>query len=647
MLLVVMFALHVCAYADRGGFYYTHFDVSATVHKNNVWDITETMEVYFTEPRHGIYRYIPRTFSLKHDVSQDEGMHPQKVDGEVVQDLRTFKYVSEIDHLEVPDWPYSTDDSTDEFLVIRMGSASQEVTGHQRYVVRYQYTYQDDRRPAFDYLFHTVLGTDFDESIEHFSFRIEFEKPLPADIAERLEVYSGACGQLSNSIEGLTVKATPKVITGAAENVRPNHGVTLYAKLPADYYEGTKTVSHWWHYLFLVLTVVFIAWIVMGLLTVKRGLLTKVIEFYPPEGVSSAEVGVIIDEKVDEEDIASLIPWLAGQGYIHIREVAEKRFLLGTDKDLELTKLKDLPKNAPSYQKRMMKLLFPGSRETVRLKELGEQPATMEAIKNALSKYFTGKKALTHTSPKIWLYALLWASTTLLFSTNSVLRAFDLAEILFAVLFWSLPFAIGVIWRFYTSGGDMVERAWKRIFWFLVRAVAMAVVCYSYCEWIPEYGAPMPKWLMVTLFVICFVLCELAPRFKVNTDYRLQMMGRLLGFKEFIQTAEKSRLEALQAEDPQYYYKVLPYAMVFKLTNKWTKLFKDIDVQQPEWYETTQPLMGYALTSHMTSRLMSSTSTAIRVVSHDSSSASSDSFSSGGGGGFSGGGGGGGGGGSW
>ena len=119
-----------------------------------------------------------------------------------------------------------------------------------------------------------------------------------------------------------------------------------------------------------------------------------------------------------------------------------------------------------------------------------------------------------------------------------------------------------------------------------------------------------------------------------------------MGFKEFIKTAEKSRLEALQNDDPEYFYKILPYAMVFGLSNKWAKLFKDIEVKQPEWYKTSSPLYGYDLTSHMASSLYSSSKSAMNIVSHDSSSSGSGG-SGGGGGGFSGGGGGGGGGGSW
>ena len=81
--------------------------------------------------------------------------------------------------------------------------------------------------------------------------------------------------------------------------------------------------------------------------------------------------------------------------------------------------------------------------------------------------------------------------------------------------------------------------------------------------------------------------------------------------------------------------------MVFGLSNKWAKLFKDIEVKQPDWYKTGTPFYGNAFTSHMVDSLFSSAENAITTVSHDSSSSGF------GGGGFSGFGGGGGGGGSW
>ena len=80
------------------------------------------------------------------------------------------------------------------------------------------------------------------------------------------------------------------------DSIQPNHAITAYMEFPEGYYEGVEKVQYFWHYLWLALTVVCILVIVFRALTIDRGRnVVKTIEFYPPEGISSAEVGVIID----------------------------------------------------------------------------------------------------------------------------------------------------------------------------------------------------------------------------------------------------------------------------------------------------------------------------------------------------------------
>lgn len=639
----VFFAVALAARADRGGFYFKSYRVDAVVHIDNVWEITETIDVFFEEPRHGFYRYIPLTFSLKHDVSQDEGMEPQVIQGQVVQDWRVFKYRSEVEDIRVEGGDYTTEDSNDENCVIRIGSEWHEVTGDHRYVIHYKYVYREDRRPNYDYIFHTILGADFNERIDNFTFKVEFEKPLPADIEQRLEIYSGVYGSTMNAVKDLTVKASQHVIRGRAQNIPPHHGITLYAKLPEGYYEDVLGVNNAFHYLSFGLSVILMLMIVYYLFKTKRKKPVKVIEFYPPDGISSAEVGTIIDDSVDTEDMASMIPWFAGQGYISIEEKVKGSILKRTE--MVLTKLKDLPQDAPEYQKKMMQLLFRGN-QTTNLSHMAENPSDVDSFKAELKKNFKGDKALSSYEMPVFLYFFLLLSTTCVFATNSVLETFDGDEWWTAVMIWSIPFAVGIFYRLYSSDKDLFGSKWKQVLIFLVKAAIMLLLSWIYVEGgLSSYGAPMGKTMSVAMFVVCFLLGEFIGRFNVDTDYRVQMSGRLLGFKEFIKTAEKSRLEALQHDDPAYFYKILPYAMVFGLSNKWTKLFKDVEVEQPDWYKTATPLYGNAFLSHMTENIFSSTKSAIKIVSHDSSSDSGGY--SGGGGGFSGGGGGGGGGGSW
>lgn len=641
--LLVLLAVTMTARADRGGFYYKNFHVEAVVHPDNVWEVTETIDVFFEEPRHGIYRYIPLKFTLKHDVSQDEGMEPEVIQGQVVQDWRDFNYVSDVDDISVEGGDFTTEDSNDEFEIIRIGSEWREVEGDHRYVIRYKYIYRDDRRPNYDYIFHTILGTDFGEDIQNFSFRIEFEKPLPADIQNRLEVYSGVYGNTTfNAVENLTIKATQNFIRGKATNIPPNHGITLYAKLPEGYYEGVLTTNHVLYYISFGFSLMLVILIIYYLLRTKRPHVTKVLEFYPPEGISSAEVGTIIDNEVNTIDLASLIPWFAGQGYITIED-EEKEGFLSKKTELTLTKIADLPKDAPSYQKQMMQLLFKKG-DTIKLNKLGESPKQVENIQKALKDSFKGKRELNTLRGGALLYFPLLIFTTGMFANNSVVQTFDIEACLVALAFWTVPFGFWTAMRLVKSDSDIWDKKWKRWLFFLIKAILMVGVYYL-CSWLTiAYGAPMNKWVMLGVFVVCFLLSESIGFFNVDSEYRIEMIGRLQGFREFIETAEKSRLESLQASDPNYFYKVLPYAMVFDLSDEWAKRFKDINVEKPDWYNSTTPITSALLTTHLTDSIYSATNSAITTVSHDSSSSGGGGFS---GGGFSGGGGGGGGGGSW
>jgi uncharacterized membrane protein YgcG len=129
----------------------------------------------------------------------------------------------------------------------------------------------------------------------------------------------------------------------------------------------------------------------------------------------------------------------------------------------------------------------------------------------------------------------------------------------------------------------------------------------------------------------------------------------LRGLKKYIEVAEKDRIEFANAptKTPELFEKLLPYAMVFGLEEKWAKEFEGLYTKNPEWYSggSTGAFSTIAFVGGMASiqsSVQSSLQSAI-VSSIGSSPRSSWSSSSGGssGGGSSGGGGGGGGGGSW
>lgn len=123
-----------------------------------------------------------------------------------------------------------------------------------------------------------------------------------------------------------------------------------------------------------------------------------------------------------------------------------------------------------------------------------------------------------------------------------------------------------------------------------------------------------------------------------KTAYGREMYRRVRGYHLFVTRAEKYRQQFFERKN--MFNEVLPYAIVFGVTEKFAKAFAamGMEPQQPSWYVGSRPFSAAAFGASMSS-FSSSLSSAMAAAPGGSG------FSSGGG--FSGGGFGGGGGGSW
>ncbi len=122
-----------------------------------------------------------------------------------------------------------------------------------------------------------------------------------------------------------------------------------------------------------------------------------------------------------------------------------------------------------------------------------------------------------------------------------------------------------------------------------------------------------------------------------KTVFGEQQANKAKGLYSFLKSQERQL--NFEGEDPQVMFeKLLPYAVAFGVEKQWMERFKDINLEQPEWYVSSRPFNQ----ANMMSGMQSSFSSFNKAVTPASSSSG---FSSSGG--FSGGGVGGGGGGSW
>ena len=78
-----------------------------------------------------------------------------------------------------------------------------------------------------------------------------------------------------------------------------------------------------------------------------------------------------------------------------------------------------------------------------------------------------------------------------------------------------------------------------------------------------------------------------------RTPYGKIMLGKLSGFKRFLETAEKSRLESIAEQNSEYFYHILPYTYALGVSDVWMKQFETIALRQPKWYASYKTFHTY------------------------------------------------------
>ncbi|MCE2789343.1 MAG: DUF2207 domain-containing protein [Saprospiraceae bacterium] len=154
-------------------------------------------------------------------------------------------------------------------------------------------------------------------------------------------------------------------------------------------------------------------------------------------------------------------------------------------------------------------------------------------------------------------------------------------------------------------------------------------------------------WVAIALFLVAVIGFFFSYYMIKRNQTGVKYYQKVRGFRTFVKTAEKDKLERMLEDDASYFEKTLPYAMVFGYAKKWSEKFDGLHLEPPGWYTTSGGRFGGV---HGFASFGSSLESSVQDIQSAFGTvpqSSGGSGGSGGGGGFSGGGFGGGGGGSW
>lgn len=569
ILFIFLFSFLGFASIAQEAFTIEHYNVNVKVNKDASLDISEIIDVHFTESRHGIIRKIPFKYKI-----QPSSIGSQKAERQLESGGYTHTIVEDI---KVPGWNFDVSTSGD-YKNVKIGSENKYVDGDKQFIITYRILNAINFFQDHSELYFNIIGDQWDTRINAVNFKIE----LPEELTDTSSYFIATGAYSSKENNTKTEWINNKTFEG--HTTRPLNGyegVTVGIRFPKDFLTKPDYRFHgigWLLIPFLVFAGMFYTWKRWG----KDDEVIVQTEYYPPENISPGVSGYIIDGKLNRRDLTVLVPYWGAGGFLKINEL-EKTFLLGLikSKDYEFIKLKELPANALQFEKTLFTGIFKTG-DTVKLSDLKNVLyTTMNAAKSQLEAeinrdnyYVKYSRGMGCMFPALGVFAIFFAAIKL------------------------LP-------------------DWQGNHWLGISLIASGIILIT-------FGAFMSK----------------------KTQKGTLLYQKLLGFREFIKSVEKDRLQEFLKQDANYFDKVLPYAIVFDMADKWKDKLKGLDVPPPKWYSG-----NYGGSNFNTLMFINSLDHSMNAMTNSfyssphSSGSSGGSFS--GGGGFSGGGFGGGGGSSW
>ncbi len=442
--------------------------------------------------------------------------------------------------------------------------------------------------------------------------------------SSKLGFSSGSYGSVEN--DNISYIVVGNTITGSYNGLLDsNKGITMRVELPDNYFvkqKGSKLIYLMYIIPLLGLVISFLLWYKYG----KDNMVVETVEFYPPEGLNSLDLGFAYKGKAVKNDVISLIIYLANQGYIKISEGDKKN-------DFVLTKVKDYD-GTDELEKIFMTDLFK-NRDSVSKANLEEKFYTTinEIVSKKNSKENREKIFEKNRTSKIVLIGIFVVISIFVLGALPNYIEYGFFDNFYSILFL-IPFIIVIL-------VPDLPMIFKIVFGVNIAAASFAIFNVPMILSMSTYTIPLIIGLVAIIGMI--VLATLMPK---RNSYGTELLGKIRGFKNFLETAEKEKLEALVNENHEYFYNILPYTYVLGVSSKWIKKFEAIALEPPTWYYADT--FDYLIFSSFIDDTFSMASSAMTSRPVESSSGGFGGFSGGSsGGGFSGGGAGGGGGSSW
>jgi len=582
------------------GYYFNYQVIELKVHYDRTIDVVEYLCANFLEESRGLYRSIPKRFWVNRDVSEAQ-------DGS--------KYEMRYNAVEINSLKVSEEfmpEDLDSLLDIRIGSPEVWIKGRHHYELSYTLNIpNDDRVDASDLFFHSIIGSGWSCSTDTVFFKVEFDDEIPSASLDSLKVFCGREGDETNKADQILFQRDSKMLKGRYLGLQPLEAITIHLPLPDGYFAPGKIP--FWRTLAWIgagLTLLLLLYVFFRELKGDE-LVTPVVTFRPSKGLTSADIGSLVDGKVDDIDLLSVIPWLAAEGYINMTQENDKTKITPGKKEIS--------NDLPDYMVSLYQGFF-AKKEVFNIDSPTPQfGSKWMTAKKSLERKYNGKLIGDNGIIVLFLLTLCFALTCCWssvppegFVTGGLVHVMLILAYFFYAGFGNFKKKLS-----FKNGNGCMAVLYLLLLIFIVpmgAAIYLGAICTNDDNYLPE-----------TLLIVLGIAVALAVIFQRRMDrlspLRRQHLGEILGLKEFILTAEKDRLEMLLKEDERYFYHILPYAMVFGLVDEWAAKFDGLTVPRVAEFGNieTSSMKSLLFSKDMNNMARRSIYAAVPTSSHSSS----------------------------
>ncbi len=390
---------------------------------------------------------------------------------------------------------------------------------------------------------------------------LSFSVTLPENTDARPDFSSGYYSELIE--DSLDFSVQDAVISGAStEALKDHETLSMRLDLPKGYFSGNYTEG----VLSTVMTVLVFVLLALTLFywwrTLRNDPLRVQARTLPPDGVNPGDLPYLLSG--GDADFNMLVSHWATLGYVSFyinksgHVILRRRMSMGNERRL--------------YERRLFDLLFGEENlcdgASLRYKKVGAK--AMSVI-----PHYWDKRLYSKDSGSPFLARVL-SCLACGFATLCAMDALAPDKLHGLFLLAALIAGFALSWLTHRACGAYYLNDW--LWTGIGAACALLLLIVG-----GRGGATL---VMLPAVAVSILIGWQTAHGGRRSAYGNEVISQTLGFRRFLHNASDHHLTQMLRRDPQYFYKILPYAEAMGQGKHFVSLFRDIQLEPCQWYET-------------------------------------------------------------